>query len=316
MRAYRYSCVSALVLSTFAAFACSQAPTGVSPVETSVLSSSASQASSTASSSAVMTTAASRWTTQSRLKAAATGLVVEGTDVITAVTGTCPTIVVTIRDTPVTVNSSTVFGTGTTCAGLIVSATVHVTGVLTFGTGGAASVAATNISLDGGVVAPATEAVTGTIASFTGTCPSVTLTLQGTSGVVVTSTTTTFTPSASCGTIAAGQIIEAHGTRNSTGQLAATDLTIAEDVEAGSPIGHGHKVGGEGTAANVTGTCPALSMVVLGVHVSTNGSTAFTNGVCSSIRNGTKVLVEGNQQSDGRVIATSVRITGQPGKGR
>src|SRR6266542_3557977 len=166
MRAYRYSCVSALLLSTFAAFACSQAPTGVSPVKTSVLSS-ASQPSSMASSSAVMSTA-SRWTTQSRLKAAATGLVVEGTDVITAVTGTCPTIVVTIRDTPVTVNSSTVFGTGTTCAGLIVSATVHVTGVLTFGTGGAASVAATNISLDGGVVAPATEAVTGTVASFTG----------------------------------------------------------------------------------------------------------------------------------------------------
>jgi hypothetical protein len=305
MTKYRYSCVSAVLLGTLAAFACSQAPTSVSPVDST----------SSSSSSAVMTTTASRWTTQSQMRAAATGLVVEGTDVITAVTGTCPSIVITIRDTPVTVGSATVFGTGTTCAGLIVGATVHVTGVLTFGTAGAASVAATNISLDGGVAPPTTETVNGTLASFTGICPSVTLTLQGTAGVVVTSSTTTFTPTGSCGTLTAGQIVEAHGVRNSTGQLAATDLTVAAAPAAGSPIGHGHKVGGEGTAANVKGTCPALSMVVLGVHVTTDGSTVFSNGACSTIRNGTKVLVEGNQESDGHVIATSVRITDQPGKG-
>lgn len=385
MRKIRYSCVASLILGALASFACSEGPSSVSPVAPS-LSNIAPQSPSSQPSS-TLAAAAARWKSLGgSVVAAADGLVVDGTDVITAVTGSCPNLVITIRGTPVTVNSSTVFGSGTTCAGLAINTNVHVTGLLSFGTGGTATVVATNVSVVvattetvtgtiasisgscpsvtvtltglGGIIVtsptttfaptgscstlaagrsieatgtrnatlqlaatlfsvvtstPGTETVAGTIANISGSCPAKTVTLEGQGGVVVTSSTTTFTPTGSCATLAAGQTIEATGTRNATQQLLATAFDVEQDVSAGVPVGHGHQVTGEGIAAHVTGTCPSLSMVVLGVHLTTNASTVFLNGTCAAIRNGTKVTVMGDTRTDGSVTATSVRIGRQPG---
>lgn len=250
------------------------------------------------------------WVSQSRWRAASDGLAVNATDIITAVTGTCPTVVVTVRGVPVTVNASTVFGTGVTCAGLTVGVTVKVTGLLTFGTDGAASVVATKIEAEGSTPAPSStpEHVVGTVASVTGTCPALTITLTGTGGVVVASSASTFNPVAGCTTIAAATVIEADGTRDTGGQLLATAIKIRQ-----AESGHGKKVSGEGTVGHVTGACPVLSMIVAGTHVNTTASTAFENGACANIREGTKVVVTGDTQTDGSVTAVLVRITDQPG---
>jgi uncharacterized protein DUF5666 len=312
MRRIRYSCAAVLIAGATVFTACGETPSRVSPVAPELGNIAGAQSSSS------LVTAGSRWATRdsSRLSAAVSSLVVEGTDLITAVTGTCPSVVITVRDTPVIVNTTTVFGTGTTCAGLVVGANVHVTGVLTI-VGGTATVTATNISIVSTATStPTVEEVTGTVVSKTGTCPAVTITLDGTNGTVVTSSSTTFTPADSCATIAAGLVIEAHGTRNASQQLVATDVTVEQNASAGVPVGHGHNISGEGTVANVTGTCPALSMVIRGVHVTTSAETAFLDGTCSAIRNGTTLVVLGVTQDDGRVAATSVRITRQhPGKG-
>jgi hypothetical protein len=188
---------------------------------------------------------------------------------------------------------------------------------LTFGPGGAASVIATNVSVGSVTPPPAPEEVaTGKVVSIAGTCPAVTVTLEGLGGIVVTSASTTFTPTGSCSALAAGQMIEAKGTRDATLQLVATSLEVETDASSAVPVGHGHKVAGEGTVAHVTGTCPSLALMVRGVRVTTSSTTTFVDGTCSEIRSGTKVLVTGETQSDGRIVAASVRITKRSGNGR
>lgn len=379
------------------------------------------------------------------------GFEVEGTDIVTAVTGTCPNVVMTIRGVPVTVNSATTFAAGGACSGITVSRTLHVRGLLTYteangfnvtataitfsdstetvtvegavttvtGTcpavtialqGGASAVAtatttytpatgcanivaatrvritgtrsatgsgpitataievlqvpathmgrvtaisgtcpAITLSFDGGVsaiassttaFAPAsscgiivvgsTVSVTGTragsatgaitatqievtgtplegetrVSSITGTCPSLTLMLE-VGGSAITSSTTAFSPA--CSSITAGARVHVRGYQNSLGQLVLSDVRLLTEVR--------RRVGGESNVQAVAGTCPALTLTVAGVRVVTNSSTEFLNGACSTIRTGTKVHVEGYQESDGSVTATSIRITEQPGNG-
>lgn len=317
------SCVCALMLATLVTIGCGEASSHLSPAAPARVEGVAAQVSGVGSTSSTNVEVSPRlvrdsatiasWTSQNRLRSSAEGLAVEATDVITALTGTCPNVAITVRDAPVTVNTTTVFGTGLSCAGLTVGATVHVTGLLTFGTGGTFSVVATLIAAESTApVAPVTPAepedVAGTVASVTGTCPAITIALVGGGGTVVTSATSTFDPAAGCSTVAAGTVIEARGTRNTGGQLLATSVKVRQ-----AESGHGKKVSGEGTAGHVTGACPTLSMIVAGTHVNTTASTTFENGGCGSVREGTKLVVTGDAQTDGSVTAVVVRITGQPG---
>src|SRR4029450_2245778 len=117
---------------------------------------------------------------------------VEGSDVISAVSGTCPDREITVRGVPVTVNSGTMFGPGATCGALAVGMTVHVAGLLTVNNG-AYSVIATSISVDhpppagggtgGGSGSPGRRGHVsgeGTVANLTGTCPALSLVVRGT----------------------------------------------------------------------------------------------------------------------------------------
>ena len=391
------------------------------------------------------------WATQHGWQTLSEGFEVEGTDVVTAVTGTCPNVVMTIRGVPVTVNGSTTFGTGGSCAGITVSRTAHVRGLLTYTQAGGFVVTATSITFSdvneivtvegivtgvtgtcpavtvalqsgSGVVATATTTFTptasctnivagarvratgnrsatgtgpitatalevltvpathtGRVTAISGTCPALTLSFDG--GVTATATgTTTFSPAASCGIIVVGSTVSVTGTRagTNTGAITATqvqvtgtplegetrvstvtgtcpNLTMAleagvtaitsstttfspacSNIAAGSRVhvrGYQNslgqfvlsevrlltevrrRVGGEATVQAISGTCPAVSMTVAGVRVTTNSSTEFLNGACSTIRVSTKVHVEGYQESDGSVTATSVRITEQLGNG-
>jgi hypothetical protein len=88
----------------------------------------------------------------------------------------------------------------------------------------------------------------------------------------------------------------------------------AGNQSPGGPHGpRGPKVAGEGTVASLSGECPTLHMVVRGVRVTTTGDTTYPIGECDNLRTGTKVLVEGDFETDGIVTATSIAITDQPG---
>lgn len=259
--------------------------------------------------------ATAEWATQHGWSTAADGLVVEGTDVITAVTGVCPSPTITVRGVPVAITATTTFTAPAACAALTVGTSVKVTGLLTF-TATGFSVTATNIAIpSGSPVAPGSVKVEGTVASVAGLCPALTITLEGAGGVVVTSLATVFDPSTLCSSIAPGAKIEAVGSRNATGQLVATKVELDEDDDDNTGGGGAKKkVGGEGVVGAITGACPTLTLVITGNRVQVTAATQFSGGTCASLREGTQVKVDAEVQPDGSILAEKIEIQRIPGK--
>jgi cytoskeletal protein CcmA (bactofilin family) len=84
-----------------------------------------------------------------------------------------------------------------------------------------------------------------------------------------------------------------------------TGEVIAEEVEIeGQPGGRaGGRIEGRITAAS--GTCPALTLTVNNVTVTTSASTYFDGVSCASLTVGTKVEVEGDLQGT-TLVATKI----------
>jgi len=251
--------------------------------------------------------ATAEWAVNSGWSTAADGLMVEGSDVITAVSGTCPDRVITVRGVPVTINSGTMFGPGVGCDGLAAGLTVHIAGLLTV-TGGAYSLIATAISVDhpadGGAGSSnatggdgpgnpgrrAHVAGEGTVANLMGTCPTVSMVVGG--ARVHVDAGTQFVAGA-CGNLRNGTKVEMEGDTNPDGSLHAIRVTIDQ------PSGGGQgRTTGEGTVASVRGACPTLTMVVRGYAVTTSETTTYEGGSCSALRPGAKVVVTGVNQAN------------------
>ncbi|MEW6323052.1 MAG: DUF5666 domain-containing protein [Acidobacteriota bacterium] len=259
--------------------------------------------------------------------AMAAGLAIEGTDVVTAISGACPSIVLTVRGVPVTVNAATTFGSSTTCAGLVVGDTVRVRGQLFFDTG-SYSVVATEVTRVTGSQPPGNSTPTGpgnttppgngtpggpgsgrrhrgegTVSSLTGTCPTVTMNIRG---VRVTTDASTTYEHGGCGNLRPGTKVEVEGDEQADGSLLATHIEIKDQPGRGGP----DSVEGEGTVASLRGTCPELTMVVRGLSVMTTADTEFEGGVCSAIRNGMRVEVRGRYAGNA-ILADRVRIVAE-----
>jgi hypothetical protein len=69
----------------------------------------------------------------------------------------------------------------------------------------------------------------------------------------------------------------------------------------------GRNVSGDGVVGQVTGSCPALTMSVRGVKVTTTAATTFTGGECADVRSGTEIDVTGEYDGS-EVAATDVNI--------
>ena len=149
MRKIRISGLCAVIAAALVGAACSdgalRSPAGPSPLT--VVSEATAAAPTVDRSAVVDQDAAADWAVNSGWTTAADGLMVEGSDVVTAVNGTCPDHVITVRGVPVTINSGTLFGPRLTCSALAVGMTVHIRGFLTVN-GGAYSVIATAIGVD------------------------------------------------------------------------------------------------------------------------------------------------------------------------
>jgi hypothetical protein len=64
----------------------------------------------------------------------------------------------------------------------------------------------------------------------------------------------------------------------------------------------------EGKLSDLSGKCPALTFLVDGQSVRTNGQTRFTGGDCDKVKKNSRVEITGERQSDGVVLATRVAI--------
>ena len=134
------------------------------------------------------------------------------------------------------------------------------------------------------------------------------------SGVKTTVTTTSSTEVRRRGDVqtldalAVGQTVHAVGTRIADKSIVARMLQIKDDEAGGLFVI-------EGSMGGLKGTCPAISFGVNGYAVFTTAPSATDPGTefvpdspttCTSLKSGTKVLVEGERQADGSVKALTV----------
>jgi hypothetical protein len=89
------------------------------------------------------------------------------------------------------------------------------------------------------------------------------------------------------------------GVRQADGSLAARSIQIKDDAGGGA-------VEIEGSAGGVKGSCPSLTFVVNGSSVATSGATAFKGFVCTDLKSGSKVLVNGARQANSTILASEV----------
>ena len=64
----------------------------------------------------------------------------------------------------------------------------------------------------------------------------------------------------------------------------------------------------EGRVSSLRGSCPALTFVVSGVTVETDGSTEYRGGNCKKVDEGHRIGVTGRRQTDGHVRAEEVDL--------
>jgi uncharacterized protein DUF5666 len=312
MREIRICCLGAVLTAALAATACSdgtlRSPAGPSSLTAAPEGTVAAPA--VDRSSVVSAGVAADWAVNRGWSTAADGLMVEGSDVITAVDGNCPDRVITVRGVPVTINSGTMLGPGVTCDALAVGMTVHIAGLLTV-TNGTYSVIATSVGGDqqptegggtggGGTGSPGHRghvAGEGTVANLAGACPTLAMVVRGTR--VHTDVDTEFVNGA-CGNLRNGTKVEVDGDTNPDGSLHATRLKIVDQPGGG---GQG-RTSGEGTVAAVRGTCPSLTMVIRGYAVMTSSATTYVSGHCADLRPGAKVLVTGVNQANSLLAET------------
>jgi hypothetical protein len=143
--------------------------------------------------------------------------------------------------------------------------------------------------------------VHGTLNAISGAKPALVLTVGTTT--VRTSSSTEVKRRGDVQTLDAlkvGQSVHVIGVRQSDGSIDARRIEINDD-----PTGGEFEI--QGSVGGLKGTCPSLQFNVNGFAVTTNGSTVFEGGACSSLKSGDKVTVKGLKQADGSVAATSVK---------
>lgn len=231
-------------------------------------------------------------------------LQVEGKATISAVTGTCPTIVLTIAGIPVTVNATTTFPAGQSCGQLAANQLVEVRGMLTI-SGGALSVVATTIEIEDGTEGEGEGRVT----DVQGTCPNVTLTVDGLT--VKADALTKYVPAnrgAGCDQIKVGTKIKVKAVPATGGGYRARLIEIR---------GHRHYGEGEGRITQVTGACPDATIYFGATAVQVNAATNFVGGTCADLAAGVRVQARGFKDDDATAnVASWVRFKSRRVEGR
>lgn len=231
-------------------------------------------------------------------------LQVEGKATITAVTGTCPAVVLTLAGIPVTVNATTTFPSGQSCGQLAANQLVEVRGMLTI-SGGALSVVATTIEIEDGNEGEGEGRVT----DIQGTCPNITLTVDGLT--VKADALTRYVPAnrgAGCDQIKVGTKIKVKAVPATGGGYRARLIEIK---------GHRHFGEGEGRITQVTGVCPDATIYFGTTAVQVNAATNFVGGTCADLAVGVRVQARGFKDDDATAnVASWIRFKSKRVEGR
>lgn len=222
----------------------------------------------------------------------------EGEGRVTAVTGTCPDLTITVDGITVKLDSLTRYtpaDRGASCALIKVGTKVKVKAVPAPGGG----FRARTVEIKGQRTFGEGES---RITSVTGACPNVTI-FFGQTGVTLNAATVY--DGGTCADLAPGVRVQAKGFR---------DDGATQNVGTYVKFKSRH-VEGRSVVTKVTGTCPVLSITVGGVvNVVTDANTVFKGGSCLMVRTGVKIHVKGDMKAeDGSVIAEEIEIEDQPG---
>lgn len=222
----------------------------------------------------------------------------EGEGRVTALTGTCPDITLTVDGITVKADALTRYvpaGRGAACDLVRVGTKVKVKAVPAQGGGFRARL----IEIKGQRHFGEGES---RITSVTGACPDLTI-FFGQTGVTVNAST--IFDGGTCADLQPGVRVHARGFRDDD----ATQ-NVATYVKFKS-----RHIEGRAVVTRVTGACPVLAITVGGVvRVVTTASTVFLGGTCATIRTGVRIHVKGDMLAeDGSVIADEIAIEDQPG---
>jgi Domain of unknown function (DUF5666) len=141
--------------------------------------------------------------------------------------------------------------------------------------------------------------VEGPLTSITGTPPLLTLLVGGTTVTTTASTVVRRRGDVQdLSTLQIGMTVHAEGARQTDGSIIARMVQIKDDE-----VGADFEI--EGALGGLSGGCPVVTFGVNGYSIFTDGTTTFDPS-CSALKSGSKVLVKGIVQADGRVKASSV----------
>jgi len=216
---------------------------------------------------------------------------VEG--LVSAPSGTCPSVTFTVKTTKGTTNSATSFRDGSCADATKEGATVEVKGTKQAD----GSILATRVEFEKAAATPAASTLSGIVSASTGTCPAVTLTVQATK--VTVNSATTF-PSTTCADATKNDAtVKVTGAKQADGSVVATSISLTTPAPTTLT----------GLISGSTGTCPAVTFTVQTTKVTVNSSTTYTATTCAAATaNNVSVKVTGPKQSDGSVLATTVAL--------
>jgi len=227
---------------------------------------------------------------------------VEG--VVSATTGTCPSLTFMVGTPKVTTNSATTFRDGV-CTDVKDGARVEVKGTRQAD----GSILATRVEIKQAQAQQEAE-VEGLVSGSTGACPAVTFTVGTTK--VTTNSATSFRDGTCATATANGATVEAKGTKQGDGSILATRVELKKapapaPAPAPTPVQQEAEV--KGLVSGSTGTCPSVTFTVGTTKVTTNSATSFRDGTCADItKNGARVEVKGARRNDGSILATRVEL--------
>ncbi|MEP6765046.1 MAG: DUF5666 domain-containing protein [Gemmatimonadaceae bacterium] len=148
--------------------------------------------------------------------------------------------------------------------------------------------------------------VTGSMTLLTGSCPTLTFALER--RTVKTDGSTSF-DDAGCVALKNGVRVEVAGTTQSDGTLKASRVRV---VVGASPLPPPPApptiVSVSGIAASLAGACPTISFTLENRLIKADVATAFGGGGCAGVKNGVRIEIAGNLQTDGSIKALKVGI--------
>lgn len=225
---------------------------------------------------------------------------VEGRGTVSAVSGTCPSVVLTVLGVPVTVTPATLFAGGQSCAQLVPGVTVEVRGALST-SGGVLAMTASTIEVEDDTEVEGEGRVT----ALSGTCPVVSLSVDGIT--VSVDALTRFAPAAaSCYDLRVGTKTKVKAVPAPGGGYRARLIAVQ---------GQREHLEGESRITGVSGSCPDATLQFGDVSVKLTAGTTFVGGSCSALQPGMRAQVQGIRDDGGPITAQRVVVTARRVRG-